>query len=267
MRDVGVPEDQLLPVAGGERIPLFTKAIRDEARQEIPKSTNDNKTGHPSPAPGPLQPDASEAAISVQVWPSLHCLMPGDPGNHPEVIDTATVYNGAASEYSCTIDITMGMRYGLIAATNAPPERFTGAPPDFKSFVEYMRDTEKNVFSSFDGGQLAFNFLIGESTLLWISHLGGYEGVLKAIRPRPDVVIMGIAGRGNVDGRPYNGSAAQCATNMIRWLGEPSKVIWCLQDEAPIKPKRIDTAAATKMVEESTRSRILELEHAKEFTM
>jgi hypothetical protein len=197
----------------------------------------------------------------------MHCLMPGQPGNHPEIINTATVYTGEASEYSCTIDITMGMKYGLMAAANAPPERLAGAPPDFKSFVEYMRDTKNNKYSSFDGGQLAFNFLIGDSTLLWMSHLGGYEGVLKAIRPRPNIVIMGIAGRGNIDGRPFNGSGAECATQMIQWLGEPSKVVWCLHDEAPINPKRIDTVAATQMVEATTSSRIWELEHAKEVTM
>lgn len=70
-----------------------------------------------------------------------------------------------------------------------------------------------------------------------------------------------MAGRANFNGRPYDGSAAEAATAICRMLGEPEKVIWCLHDEAPIKPWRIDTAAATEMVEKETKSRVIDLQH------
>jgi len=58
LRDAGVPEEQLLPVAGGERIPLFTKEVREQA-----------KRGECAVAPGPpgapALPDASLATIAV----------------------------------------------------------------------------------------------------------------------------------------------------------------------------------------------------------
>ncbi|KAF1812567.1 Metallo-hydrolase/oxidoreductase [Eremomyces bilateralis CBS 781.70] len=255
MRAAGVPEEQLLPVAGGERIPLFSKSIRDEVRsqfREFPRSRG---------PPGPPRPDVSKASLSVHVYPSLHCLMPGPPGQHLDFIDTATEYIGGSDPYAGTIDITMGMRYGLLAAAKAPLSARAQMPPDFRPFVEYIAD-ERNKFSNFDGGQMMYNFFLGEKTLLYMSHLGGYSGILKELEPQPDILVMGIAGRGNINGRPFDGSAAQCATNIIKWLGEPEKIIWCLHDKAPIKPFRVETEAAAKMVEAETRSRVLTLEHA-----
>jgi len=264
MREAGVPEEQLLPVAGGERIPLFTRASRDKAKAKAALQPPGPPKGPPSGPPGPPRPDSSEAMMSVNIYPSLHCLMP--PGEHPDSIDTATEYIGGAGPYSCTIDITMGMKYGLLRAAKAPPQARANMPADFKAFVEYIAD-QKNKFSHFDGGQLMFHFLLGDSTIMCMSHLGGYEGVLRSVHPKPDLLVMGIAGRGNIDGRPFDGSAAQCASNIVQWLGEPSKVIWCLQDEMPIKPYRIDTRAATKLVERETKSKIWDLEPAKSYKL
>jgi hypothetical protein len=43
---------------------------------------------------------------------------------------------------------------------------------------------------------------------------------------------MGIAGRANLNGRPFEGSAAQFAVEQVKWLGTPSRVIWCLHDQS-----------------------------------
>lgn len=155
------------------------------------------------------------------------------PEDHPQIIDTATVYTGSASPYSCTLDITMGMKHFLLKIGEVlPPEKLTDG---HRSFIEYV-DDKKNVFSASDGGQLMFNFVIGDGkekkALLWSAHLGGYEGVLRDLRPKPDVAIMAIAGRANLNGRPFDGSAAEFAAMKVGWLGQPSKVIWCLHDEA-----------------------------------
>lgn len=86
---------------------------------------------------------------------------------------------------------------------------------------------------------------------------------MKTVAPKPDVAIMAIAGRGNLNGRPFDGSAAEFATNELKWLGEPEKVIWCLHDDSPITPKRIDTKAATEMVHKETRSKVVDLQHVR----
>ncbi|KAJ0384006.1 hypothetical protein COL922a_009267 [Colletotrichum nupharicola] len=139
LRSAGVDESQLFPVAGGERIPMFTKADRDAAMA--------GKTPLANGPPGaPARPHHSRAAMA-----------------------------------------------------------------------DYMEDRDRHVFSNYDGGQLAYNFLIGPGkTLFWNGHLGGYEGILKAIEPAPDVAILAIAGRANLNGRPYNGSAASFAVDEIR---------------------------------------------------
>ncbi|KAF2429684.1 hypothetical protein EJ08DRAFT_272422 [Tothia fuscella] len=261
VREAGVPDEQLLPVASGERIPLFTKEAWEESRAAP-------KPDPPKPGPQfPPSPDPSKAAIAVHAYPSLHCLMPGGPGEHPEITDTATEYNGSASPYSCTVDITMGMKYGLLAMAKAPEHVRTKMPEFFQSFLKYIAD-DKNKFSHLDGGHMMFNFIIGDQTLLYMSHLGGYTGVLQQLQPKPDTIIMGIAGRGNIDGRPFDGSAAQCATNIVKWLGEkPKKIIWCLHDQAPIPPWHIKTEAMTKQVEAETGVRIWDLEHARVYKL
>ncbi|KAK7966932.1 uncharacterized protein PG986_001209 [Apiospora aurea] len=251
LRDAGVPEEQLFPVQGGERIPLFTSEIRIKTK-EYESMRN---PGFPGAPPMP-------AELSVHVWPSLHCLMPQD---HPEVIDTATVYTGAASPYSCTLDITSGMKYGLLRIGDwLPAEKLT---PGHRSFIRYVEDRKRNVFSHCDGGQLMFNFLVPTAAgdtkaLLWSAHLGGYEAVLRAMQPKPDTAILGIAGRANLDGRPFVGSAAEFASRQVGWLGNPAQVIWCLHDETCIPPYKIDTDAATVAVEKSGKTKVLPLKHA-----
>jgi hypothetical protein len=77
-----------------------------------------------------------------------------------------------------------------------------------------------------------YNFLIDEgSTLLWNVYLGAYEGIMRSLGPKLDVAILGIAGRGNLNGKPFDGSAAQFALNEVRWLDKLVATIWCLHDE------------------------------------
>ncbi|KAI1027692.1 hypothetical protein LB504_011689 [Fusarium proliferatum] len=255
LREAGVPEHQLLPVQGGERIPLFT-------RETWNKVNADPSLLCPAPPGAPRRPLDELAAFSVDVWPSLHCMMPAD---HPEVIDTATVYKGSASPYSCTLDITIGMKYGLLKVGELmPPEKLT---PGHHSFIEYVAERKRNVFSHSDGGQLMFNFVIGKKALLWSAHLGGYEGILRDLQPKPDIAILAIAGRANLNGRPFDGSAAEFAALKVGWLGNPSQVIWCLHDEACIPPWRIKTEAATKAVEANGKTKVLTMDFIEPVTL
>ncbi|THX49389.1 hypothetical protein D6D06_08572 [Aureobasidium pullulans] len=258
LRMAGVPEEQLLPVAGGERIPLFSKATRQAVQDgRLAKA--------PGPPGAPSTPEASLAAMSVHAWPSLHCLLPGKShAEIPEVMDTGTQYQGS-SPYACTIDITLGMRYGLLRLGEiVPPEHLDEGQ---RSFIDYVADRNLNVMSNFDGGQIMFSFLIGDKTVMWSAHLGAYRGVLEYLEPKPDILIQAIAGRANIDGRPFDGSAAEAATMIGKLLGQPERVIWCLHDEAPIKPWTIDTTAATDMIQSKTRSRVMELRPAQPYNL
>ncbi|CAK7215958.1 hypothetical protein SBRCBS47491_002668 [Sporothrix bragantina] len=262
MRAAGVPETQLVAVSGGERIPLFSAAARKEAAGRPPPPPGPPGPGRPPP--GPPLPSDDEAIMEVHVWPSLHCLMP--PGQHPEYIDTATKYTGSAARYECTLGMTRALTYGLGALTKLDPLPPI-MPDDMKAFVTYMKDRETNKYSYFDGGQLMYNFLVGAKTLLWNGHLGGYGGLLQGLEPKPDVAVVGIAGRANLNGRPWEGSAAEFAVQEMQWLGEPTTAIWCLHDRAPLKPYYIETKAATEAVQRETRTKVVDLEHGKAFDL
>ncbi|KAH7393681.1 hypothetical protein BKA64DRAFT_676706 [Cadophora sp. MPI-SDFR-AT-0126] len=253
LRTAGVPEAQLMAVAGGERIPLFTKVVREAAAAGTAEI-------EPGPPAAPPLPHHSLAVLSVHVWPSLHCLMPGNShADIPDVCDTAKRYTGSASPYNCTLDISRGMKYGLLNVGNVVPREAMDA--GLRSFVDYIGD-QRNVFSSRDGGQLMFNILIDDKAILWNAHLGAYKDVMMGLEPKPDLAILGIAGRGNLNGRPFDGSASEFAVDEIRWLQEPKTVIWCLQDESPIKPYRVDTKPVTEKVQRETGSQVFSMRHA-----
>lgn len=259
LRQAGVPETQLQPVSGGERLPLFTRSTRDAAMKGECALA-------PGPPGAPALPHPDLAALVVHIWPSLHCLMPGTShADLPEVFDTGKEYHESASQFACTADITRGMKYGLMRLKEIlPPEHIDEKT---QALIDFMADTKKNVMSNCDGGQLMYNVLIGNRAILFNSHLGAYEGIMRTLEPKPDVVVLGIAGRGNLNGRPFNGSAAQFASLQLRWLGGPKKVIWCLHDEALVAPFKVDTSAATSQVESETGARVVDLAYAKPYTV
>lgn len=107
----------------------------------------------------------------------------------PEVMDTGTQYQGS-SPYACTIDITLGMRYGLLRLGEiVPPEHLDEGE---RSFIDYVANRDLNVMSNFDGGQIMFSFLIGDKTVMWSAHLGAYRGVLEYLEPKPGMFIWCI---------------------------------------------------------------------------
>jgi hypothetical protein len=193
--------------------------------------------------------------------------MPGSShADIPDVMDTGKVYTGEASQYACTLDITVGMKHGLLKIGQHIPRE--AMDEGMKSFVDYLDSGKAKPMSHFDGGQLSYNFLLGpQRTLFWNGHLGGYEGILRAVQPRPEVLIQAIAGRANLNGRPFDGSAAEFAVNMSRWLGEPRHVLWCLHDDAPIKPWKVDVKPASTLVEASTSSKVVDLLPGELFTL
>lgn len=149
-------------------------------------------------------------------------------GEMPAIFDTGREYSGSAGPFACTLDITHAMAHGLMRLGEIiPPDRIDEKT---RAVAGFMAD-KKNIMSACDGGQLMFNVVIGDKAMLFNSHLGAYQGIHQVVQPRPDVAVLGIPGRANLDGRPFEGSAARFAVKQLQWLGEPKKVIWCLHDE------------------------------------
>jgi hypothetical protein len=105
-------------------------------------------------------------------------------------MNTATRYIGS-SQYACTIDITRGMRYGLLRLGEIVPSEHLDDGQ--KSFISYISNQEKYVMSNFDGGQMMFSFKIGAKTLTWNAHLGAYRGILEHLEPKPGNTVFSRA--------------------------------------------------------------------------
>lgn len=187
------------------------------------------------PPGAPPEPHHTLAVAEVHIWPSLHCLMPGSHDMLPDTFDSGAVFTGSTTPYDGTLDITRGMKYGLFRLKEIIGE--DNLDEKTKSFVDWIEDKEANVMSSCDGGQLMFNVLLGgrrgegTRTILFNAHLGAYDGIIRELQPKPSVAVLGIAGRANLNGRPFDGSAAMFATKLVRLMNEPQKIIWCLHDE------------------------------------
>lgn len=261
LRKAGVPSENLIAVSGGERVPLFTRDVREKAQLGQVQLAG-------GPPAAPRAPHESLAALTVHVWPSLHALLPAASLHDlPPVFDSGAVYSGETS-HECTLDITRMMTHGLLQFTKPlPDEVLQHLDADGLSFAEWMRDPS-HVFSGCDGGQLIFNFLIGEGkTLLFNGQLGAYEGIMRGIKEKPTVAVLALPGRANLNGRPFNGSSAQFLALEAKWLGEPERVIWCLHDPLFVNPKRTDTRAAKELVESTTKSKVWDLEHAQVYPL
>ncbi|ATZ53110.1 hypothetical protein BCIN_08g07140 [Botrytis cinerea B05.10] len=224
LRQAGVPENQLTSVAGGERLPLFSRDI-------LEKAVSGTIELAPTSLPlAPPKPHVKFASLAVHVWPSLHTLMPGKvPHDIPEVFDSGVVYEALDDGFACSHDITQLVKHGLLRLKDFVPEDKLDAGS--RAFADYVQDRKQNVMSTCDGGQLMFNFVIGNKAVLFNTHLGAYEGVMRYLEPKPDVAILGAGGVPNLNGRPFLGNAAEFLTNQVRWLGEPAKIFFCLNDK------------------------------------
>ena len=102
-----------------------------------------------------------------------------------------------------------------------------------------------------DGGQLAFLLTNGSGSILVSGSAGYWSGIYADLRP--DVALLALAGRPNVDGEPYQGSVAQFVSEQVRLVG-PRSVALCHHD--PLFPgfPGVDIGAAAAMVQEQAPS-------------
>jgi L-ascorbate metabolism protein UlaG (beta-lactamase superfamily) len=97
--------------------------------------------------------------------------------------------------------------------------------------------------SAHDGGQLSYLLLTGEGSALVSASAGYWKGLFDGLRP--DVALLAIGGRPNVDGEPFQGSGAQYMLEQVELL-RPGRVAFCHHD--PLFPGLpwVDTGAAAE---------------------
>ncbi len=79
-----------------------------------------------------------------------------------------------------------------------------------------------------DGGAYAYLIDTPEGSVLWKDTSGHWTGLLGQLRP--DVALIAVAGRGNVDGEPVQGSLADFVAAEVDLL-RPRRVIPCHHDD------------------------------------
>jgi L-ascorbate metabolism protein UlaG (beta-lactamase superfamily) len=97
--------------------------------------------------------------------------------------------------------------------------------------------------SAHDGGQLSYLLVTGEGSALVSASAGYWKGLFDGLRP--DVALLAIGGRPNVDGEPFQGSGAQYMLEQVELL-RPGRVAFCHHD--PLFPGLpwVDAGAAAE---------------------
>jgi L-ascorbate metabolism protein UlaG (beta-lactamase superfamily) len=81
--------------------------------------------------------------------------------------------------------------------------------------------------SDHDGGQLIYLITTPQGSILWSASSGGWTALLRQLRP--DVALLALAGRPNVDGEPFQGTMAEFIVRQVEWL-RPDQVVFCHHD-------------------------------------
>ena len=97
--------------------------------------------------------------------------------------------------------------------------------------------------SRHDGGQLAYLLMTTDGSVLVSGSAGYWRGIFGGLRP--DVALLSLGGRPNVDGEPFQGSSVQYVLEQAQVL-RPGRIAFCHHD--PLFPGLpgidIDPAAA-----------------------
>jgi L-ascorbate metabolism protein UlaG (beta-lactamase superfamily) len=95
--------------------------------------------------------------------------------------------------------------------------------------------------SSHDGGQLAYLMTTPQGSLLVSASAGYWKGIFTGLEP--DVALLSLGGRPNVDGEPFQGASVQYMLEQVQLL-RPGRVAFCHHD--PLFPglPGVDIAAA-----------------------
>ena len=81
--------------------------------------------------------------------------------------------------------------------------------------------------SRHDGGQLAYLLTTSDGSVLVSGSAGYWRGIFDGLRP--DVALLSLGGRPNVDGEPFQGTSAEFMLEQVQRL-RPGRVAFCHHD-------------------------------------
>jgi L-ascorbate metabolism protein UlaG (beta-lactamase superfamily) len=163
------------------------------------------------------------AGVTVRVLPSLHSCLFGS-GSSPD------------SAHECLGDI------GISAQDRkAQTAQIFTLIESLPGLGEWFAQTSHRC-SAHDGGQLSYFVTTPDGSIFVSASAGYWTELIRDLRP--DVAILALAGRPNIDGEPFQGSLAQYLVGQVE-LVKPQRVVLCHHDELlPGVLPAIDTGAA-----------------------
>jgi len=179
--------------------------------------------------------------VTVSVLPALHsCLAAGSE------LDSAAECFG-------DLGVSAQDQWRTIQATFA--SGFSRAPAPVTRAIQEMLDHS----SAHHGGQLAYLLRTADGSALFSGSSGYWPGIFAGLRP--DVAFLALAGRPNVSGEPYQGSAARFMLEQAETL-RPEKVCFCHHD--PLLPglPGTDVTAAAALLQDRKPGSYFTLDYA-----
>jgi L-ascorbate metabolism protein UlaG (beta-lactamase superfamily) len=145
---------------------------------------------------------------SVRVLPALHsCLF---------------AHSEADSAVPCMGDLGVSAQERAAKVTRLFVGMDAVPPPAGPTLVEM-----NGACSRHDGGQLAYLLTTREGSMLVSGSAGYWRGIFAGLRP--DVALLSVGGRPNVDGEPFQGSTVQYMLEQLQVL-QPNRVAVCHHD-------------------------------------
>ncbi len=151
------------------------------------------------------------AGVSVSVYPSQHSCV----WSHQEMEQPGTV---------CVGDL--GVTWQEQQERFAELMKYLSSEVD-PATSEHIAQCGAGHSDRGDGGTLVYLLETPDGSVLFQDTSGHWSGVLKDLRP--DVAILAVAGRGNIDGEPIQGSLAQFIGRQVDLL-RPARVLFSHHD-------------------------------------
>jgi L-ascorbate metabolism protein UlaG (beta-lactamase superfamily) len=180
--------------------------------------------------------------VRVRVFPSLHsCLFArADPDSGVECLGD--------------LGVSHQERAARVAAL------FEALPSMAPDLVAYLQTTDGHS-SRVDGGQLNYLLETPDGSILVNASSGYWTGILRDLRP--DVAVVALAGRPNVDGEPHQGTLAHFLVGEVELL-RPHKVLLCHHDELmpPLFPGVDTDEALASLSREASYAKYVEMPYS-----
>lgn len=146
--------------------------------------------------------------VRVRVFPSVHT----------HLWASANFDSGA----ECVGDL--GVLYSeRKARQEAIFDMMSTATPELAAYAQMIEPRS----SHDDGGQLMYLLETPDGSALFSQSTGYWSGIIRDLRP--DVAVLAITGRPNLDGEPFQGSLAEFVLGEVEVM-RPGKVIFCHHD-------------------------------------